>query len=56
MYQVTDREKGRCFFGCRTEEVTNLTKDGQTIKMCRSCLWRALGNGQKKPKKEPEEK
>jgi hypothetical protein len=55
MYQVTKREKSSCFFGC-AGEVTNLTKEGQTIKVCRSCLWKALGNGEKKPKKKAETK
>jgi hypothetical protein len=54
MYQVTKREKGQCFFGC-AGEVTNLTKEGQTIKVCRSCLWKALGNGERKPKAEKNE-
>jgi hypothetical protein len=35
--------------------VATLTKDGQPIKLCRTHLWQALGNGEKKEKtpKEP---
>lgn len=55
MFQVTEREKGKCFFGC-TGDVATLTKDGQPIKLCRTHLWQALGNGEKKAKEKPEQK
>jgi len=57
MYQVTKREKGTCFFGC-AGEVTKFTKDAQTVQLCRTHLWQALGNGEKakKPTGETEKK
>jgi hypothetical protein len=55
MYQVTPREKGLCFFGC-SGEVTQFTKDGQTVKLCRRHLWDCLKVPTKKPEKKPETK
>jgi len=52
-YQVTPRMKGQCFFGC-PGEVTCFTKDEQTVKLCRTHLWQALANGEKKSKKKPD--
>jgi hypothetical protein len=55
MYQISQRKDGQCDFCNSKEEVVTLTKNGKPSDWCRRCLWTALGNGEKKPKKKPAE-
>jgi len=51
MFQVSERHKGSCFFCPKEQEVVRFVKDGQTVTLCRKCLWKVLqGNGIAKPK------
>lgn len=51
MYQVSERQQGKCLLCPEAVEVVELKKDGQTVKLCRTHLWQALSNGKKEPKK-----
>ncbi len=54
MFQVSERQKGSCFFCPKEQEVVKFVKDGQTVNLCRKCLWKVLqgdgGNGAPKAK------